>query len=127
VFSPIAVFVGATAAGLDDEVGNEWIIIKILSLPHPASFFLFLLGLLQIFSFPAGFCCLYRLLQKLVVESSRVSVLSPVVLSRYPESVVDDDDDDSSIIGSPMIPPVWVLQYIGSISFLGIRLWPWWR
>ena len=61
------------------------------------------------------------MLQKLVVESSRVSVLSPVVLSRYPESVVDDDDD-SSIIGSPMIPPVWVLQYIGSISFLGIRL-----
>ena len=57
-------------------------IIKILSLPHPASF-LFLLGLLQIFSFfSAGFCCLYWLLQKLVVESSRVSVPSSVVF--YP-------------------------------------------
>jgi hypothetical protein len=44
----------------------------------------------------------------LVVESSQVSVSSPVVLSRCPESVDDDDDDDDDggIIGSPMIPPV---------------------
>ena len=48
---------------------------------------------------------------KVGFESSRVSVPSPVVLSRCPESVVDDDD--SSIIGSSMIPPVWVLGGCG--------------